>query len=61
MAGLSMSLKEYSLKAGLTGWRCSADRTRLHANSLQTGTFTGNFAISELPNTVSELEIAVPQ
>src|SRR6202048_618059 len=35
-----------SLKRGLPGWRRSADRTRLHANSLLTGNFTGNFAIS---------------
>src|SRR5882757_3194675 len=28
------------------GWRRSADRTRLQANSLLTGNFTGNFAIS---------------
>jgi hypothetical protein len=34
-----------SLKAGLVGWRRSADRTRLHANSLLTGNFTGNFSI----------------
>ena len=27
------------------GWRRSADRTRLQANSLLTGNFTGNFAI----------------
>jgi hypothetical protein len=30
---------------GLVGWRPSADRTRLHCNSLLTGNFTGNFAI----------------
>jgi hypothetical protein len=29
----------------LTGWRRSADRTRLRANSLLTGNFTGKFAI----------------
>src|SRR5882672_5697461 len=32
--------------AGLPGWRRSADRTGLQANSLLTGNFTGNFAIS---------------
>jgi hypothetical protein len=37
-----------SPSAGLPGWRRSADRTRLHANSLLTGNFTGNFAISGL-------------
>ncbi|MEH2567751.1 hypothetical protein V1289_007378 [Bradyrhizobium sp. AZCC 2289] len=31
--------------AGMRGWRRSADRTRLHANSLLTGNFTGKFAI----------------
>jgi hypothetical protein len=31
--------------ARLPGWRRSADRTRLQANSLLTGNFTGNFAI----------------
>src|ERR1700682_922718 len=34
----------FSLSARLAGWRRSADRTRLHANSLLTGNFTGNFA-----------------
>jgi hypothetical protein len=34
-----------SLSAGLLGWRRSADRTRLQADSLLTGNFTGNFAI----------------
>ena len=38
----------FSPGAGLAGWRRSADRTRLHANSLLTGNFTGNFAISGL-------------
>src|ERR1700736_6437790 len=31
--------------AGLVGWRRSADRTSLQANSLVSGNFTGNFAI----------------
>jgi hypothetical protein len=35
----------FSLSAGLAGWGCSADRTRLHTNSLLTGNFTGNVAI----------------
>src|SRR3984893_1194103 len=34
--------------AGLVGWRRSADRTRLQANSLLTGNFTGKIAISGL-------------
>jgi hypothetical protein len=36
-----------SAGAGLLGWEHSADHTRLHANSLLTGNFTGNFAILE--------------
>jgi hypothetical protein len=32
----------------LPGWRRSADRTRLQANSLLTGNFTGKIAISGL-------------
>jgi hypothetical protein len=32
----------------LPGWRRSADRTGLHANSLLSGNLTGNFAISGL-------------
>jgi hypothetical protein len=31
--------------AGMAGWRRSAGRTRLHANSLQTGNFTGKLTI----------------
>ena len=36
------------------GWRRSADRTGLHANSLQTGNITGNFAISGLQGAAIE-------
>jgi hypothetical protein len=43
------------------GWRRSADRTRLQANSLLTGNFTGNFTIPEGQETILELEPAVPQ
>jgi hypothetical protein len=50
-----------SLSAALPGWRRSADRTRLHANSLLTGNFTGNFAISGLPKPISQQETAAPQ
>src|ERR1700738_1896541 len=50
-----------SLKRGLPGWRRSADRTRLHANSLLTGNFTGNFAISGLPAPIPERGTAVLQ
>ena len=38
----------------MPGWRRSADRTRLHANSLLTGNFTGNFAILGLREPISE-------
>jgi hypothetical protein len=48
------SFKEgISLKRGMPGWRRSADRTRLHANSLLTGNFTGNFAILRLRQPIS--------
>jgi len=50
-----------SLKRGMPGWRRSADRTRLHANSLLTGNFTGNFAILGLCEPISEQKISVPQ
>jgi len=36
----------FSLGAALPGWRRSAHRAGLHANSLLTGNFTGKFAIS---------------
>ena len=38
-------LRAKSLGAGLVGWRRSADRACLHANSLVTGNFTGKIAI----------------
>jgi hypothetical protein len=47
--------------AVLPGWRRTADRTRLHANSLLTGNFTGNFANSRLLGPVSGQESTVPQ
>jgi hypothetical protein len=47
--------------AGLAGWRRSADRTRLHANSLLTGNFTGKSAIPWLRKTISEQESAATQ
>ena len=43
-AGFSVIPSDRSPNAALPGWRCSADRTGLRANSLQTGNFTGNFA-----------------
>jgi hypothetical protein len=47
--------------AGMVGWRRSADRTRLHANSLLSGNFTGNFATLRLPRSISQQETAVLQ
>ncbi len=51
----------FSLSAGLLGWRRSVDRTRLHANSLLTGNFTGKFAILGRSETISLAKTAVPQ
>jgi hypothetical protein len=45
----------------MPGWRRSADRTRLWANSLLTGNFTGKFAISGLQDVVLMQEVAAPQ
>jgi hypothetical protein len=45
----------------MPGWRRSADRTRLHANSLLTGNFTGNFAILEAWEPISWQKTPVPQ
>ncbi len=54
-------LRVESLGAGLVGWRRSADRTRLQANSLLTGNFTGKIAVSGLLRPISWQEAAVPQ
>jgi len=43
------------------GWRRSADRTRLQANSLVSGNFTGNFAILVSQKPISLQETAVLQ
>ena len=50
-----------SLSAGLAGWRRSADRTRLHPDSLVSGNFTGNFAISRAFGRSFEQETAALQ
>src|ERR1700722_12930976 len=47
--------------ARLRGWRPSADRARLHAISLLSGNFTGNFAILRHLEKVLEQETAAPQ
>src|SRR5260370_39453723 len=46
--------------AGLVGWRRSADRTRLRANSLLTGNFTGKNAISGFFGPIAWQKVAVP-
>src|ERR1700733_10336386 len=50
-----------SPSAGLPGWRCSADRTRLHAISLLSGNLTGNSAILRHLETVLAQKTAVLQ
>jgi hypothetical protein len=47
--------------AGMAGWRRSADRTCLYENSLVSGNFTGNFAISGLLQPIPEQETAALQ
>src|SRR5438132_832361 len=42
------------------GWRRSADRAGLHANSLLTGNFTGKNAISGFLGPISWQKVAVP-
>src|SRR5258705_1930439 len=51
----------YLRLTGLVGWRRSADCTCLRANSLLTGNFSGNFAISGLQDALLKPEAAVPQ
>ena len=51
----------FSLRAGLVGWRRSADRARLQANSLLTGNFTGNFAIQGFESRFCRQEVPVLQ
>jgi hypothetical protein len=46
---------------GPPGWRRSADRARLQANSLVSGNFTGNFAILGLRGTIEYQETAALQ
>jgi hypothetical protein len=50
-----------SLKTRMPGWRCSADRTRLHQNSLLSGNLTGNFAILGLEAPIFRQQTAVQQ
>jgi hypothetical protein len=61
LAGLSATKEGNSLKRGMPGWRRSADRTCLYENSLVSGNFTGNFAISGLLQPIPEQETAALQ
>jgi hypothetical protein len=54
-------LRAESPGTGLPGWRRSADRTCLYENSLVSGNFTGNFAISGLLQPIPEQETAALQ
>jgi hypothetical protein len=45
----------------MSGWRRSADRTRLHANSLLSGNLTGNFDVSSHFLPIFSPEIAALQ
>ena len=49
------------VRTRLPRWRRSADRTRLHENSLLTGNFTGKITILWLSGSVSGQERPVPQ
>ena len=53
--------EENSPTTALPGWRRSADRTSLQANSLVSGNFTGNFAILVSQKPISLHETAVLQ
>jgi len=55
-----VSLRAWT-NARLLGWRRSADRTGLQANSLLTGNFTGKFAISGLRDAPLKPKVAVLQ
>jgi len=48
LAALSRTPRDIGTKAGLPGWRCSADRAGLLRNSLLTGNLAGNFTKSGL-------------
>jgi hypothetical protein len=61
IAGTSGITQVKSPSAGLAGWRRSADRTGLQANSLVSGNFTGNFAILGLRDTILYQETATLQ
>jgi len=52
---------QVSMTSELPGWRRSADRARLQANSLLTGNFTGNFAIQGFESRFCRQEVPVLQ
>jgi hypothetical protein len=45
----------------MPGWRRSADRSCLYANSLQTGNFTGKIGNFGIPDRISVQQMAVLQ
>jgi hypothetical protein len=61
VGGLSRSSWQRWPKPGMPGWRRSADRTSLQANSLISGNFTGNFAILVSQKPISLHQTAVLQ
>ena len=61
LAALSRTPRDIGTKAGLPGWRCSADRAGLLRNSLLTGNLTGNFTKSGRQDRPIMQETAVPQ
>jgi hypothetical protein len=61
LAGFSRYSCEPSQVERVLGWQRSADRTRLHLNSLQTGNFTGKITISGLKATILKQKTTVPQ
>src|SRR5262245_11466425 len=58
---LSWVFREAWENAGLSGWRRSADRTRLQPNSLQTGNFSGKLRLRWLGITTLEPKYAAVQ
>ena len=61
MENSRMTKRNVRVRTRLPPWRRSADRTRLHANSLLSGNFTGNFATLRLPRPILQQETAVLQ
>lgn len=60
LAGFAAIPRDRSKKDGLLGWRRSTDRARLQMDSLQTGNFTGKFAVLGITEVLAP-KTAVPQ